>query len=71
MIKKLTICFVFRVKRECFIGAITSDVLNLVCLARKRTLGPFSPSFKVQDVLAEGLRKVRNHDVKLAVVIEG
>lgn len=43
----------------CVSGAITSDVLNLVCLARKRILGPFSPSFNVQDVLAEGLRKVR------------
>lgn len=49
------------------ISAITSDVLNLVCLARKRTLGPFSPSFNVQDVLSEGLRKNLPEDAHLKV----
>uniref|UniRef100_A0A1B6GS74 triacylglycerol lipase n=1 Tax=Cuerna arida TaxID=1464854 RepID=A0A1B6GS74_9HEMI len=49
------------------ISSVTSDVLNLVCLARKRTLGPFSPNFNVQDVLAEGLRKNLPEDAHLRV----
>uniref|UniRef100_A0A1B6L7K1 triacylglycerol lipase n=1 Tax=Graphocephala atropunctata TaxID=36148 RepID=A0A1B6L7K1_9HEMI len=49
------------------ISAVTSDVLNLVCLARKRTLGPFSPNFNVQDVLAAGLRKNLPEDAHLKV----
>lgn len=49
------------------ISAITSDVLELVRLARKRTLGPFSPTFNVQEVLEEGLRKNLPEDAHLKV----
>lgn len=41
-----------------FAGEITSDVLRVITVARSKTLGPFSPSFNVQDVLLEGLEKV-------------
>lgn len=47
------------------ISAITSDVLELVRLARKRTLGPFSPTFNVQEVLEQGLRKNLPEDAHL------
>lgn len=49
------------------ISAITSDVLELVRLARKRTLGPFSPTFNVQEVLEQGLRKNLPEDAHLKV----
>ncbi|XP_065345986.1 1-acylglycerol-3-phosphate O-acyltransferase Pnpla3-like isoform X3 [Cloeon dipterum] len=37
---------------------ITNDVLRVVSEARSRTLGPFSPTFNVQNILLEGLCKV-------------
>lgn len=43
-----------------FSGEITSDVLRVVYEARNKTLGPFSPSFNVQNILLEGLSKVTN-----------
>lgn len=36
---------------------MVSDVLRVVHNARKRTLGPFSPTFNVQALLLEGLDK--------------
>uniref|UniRef100_A0A0A9W8S5 triacylglycerol lipase n=1 Tax=Lygus hesperus TaxID=30085 RepID=A0A0A9W8S5_LYGHE len=49
------------------IGDVVSDVLNLIREARLRTLGPFSPSFHVQEVLLEGLSKVLPEDAHLRV----
>uniref|UniRef100_A0A1B6BZU4 triacylglycerol lipase n=2 Tax=Clastoptera arizonana TaxID=38151 RepID=A0A1B6BZU4_9HEMI len=49
------------------VSSVTSDVLELVRLARKRTLGPFSPTFNVQDVLEQGLRKNLPEDAHLRV----
>ncbi|XP_011555038.3 uncharacterized protein LOC105386219 [Plutella xylostella] len=45
------------------IGEITSDVLRVVREARAGSLGPFSPSFNVQNVLLEGMEKHLPHDV--------
>lgn len=47
------------------LGEITSNVLRVAREARQRTLGPFSPSFNVQEILLNSLRKVsgtRNDD---------
>ncbi|XP_059482642.1 1-acylglycerol-3-phosphate O-acyltransferase Pnpla3-like isoform X2 [Neocloeon triangulifer] len=44
------------------LGEITSDVLRVVSEARGKTLGPFSPSFNVQNILLEGLAKVLPDD---------
>ncbi|XP_061932274.1 uncharacterized protein LOC107993792 isoform X10 [Apis cerana] len=40
------------------LGEITSNVLRVAREARQRTLGPFSPSFNVQEILLESLQKV-------------
>ncbi|KAL1460006.1 hypothetical protein WDU94_011947, partial [Cyamophila willieti] len=48
-------------------GEITSDVLRLVGEARRRVIGPFSPSFSVQDCLREGLEKALPLDAHLKV----
>ncbi|XP_063374821.1 1-acylglycerol-3-phosphate O-acyltransferase Pnpla3-like isoform X2 [Cydia amplana] len=45
------------------IGEITSDVLRVVGEARAGSLGPFSPSFNIQNVLLEGMDKYLPHDV--------
>ncbi|XP_006613807.1 1-acylglycerol-3-phosphate O-acyltransferase Pnpla3 isoform X3 [Apis dorsata] len=39
------------------LGEITSNVLRVAREARQRTLGPFSPSFNVQEILLESLQK--------------
>ncbi|XP_037297526.1 uncharacterized protein LOC115452924 [Manduca sexta] len=39
------------------IGEITTDVLRVVREARAGSLGPFSPSFNIQNVLLEGMQK--------------
>ncbi|CAG9792207.1 unnamed protein product [Diatraea saccharalis] len=39
------------------IGELTSDVLRVVGEARAGSLGPFSPSFNIQNVLLEGMEK--------------
>lgn len=39
-----------------------SDVLRVIRDARKKTLGPFSPSFDVQALLREGLEKFLPED---------
>ncbi|KAL0839903.1 hypothetical protein ABMA28_016522 [Loxostege sticticalis] len=45
------------------IGELTSDVLRVVGEARAGSLGPFSPSFNIQNVLLEGMEKYLPHDV--------
>ncbi|XP_052120170.1 1-acylglycerol-3-phosphate O-acyltransferase Pnpla3 [Frankliniella occidentalis] len=49
------------------LGEITSDMLHIVREARCRTLGPFSPSFSVQDILLQGLEKHLPEDAHLRV----
>ncbi|KAG8230280.1 hypothetical protein J437_LFUL009453 [Ladona fulva] len=49
------------------LGEITSDVLRVVTEARSKTLGPFSPSFNVQNILLEGLQKVLPEDAHIKV----
>ncbi|KAK6626382.1 hypothetical protein RUM43_006693 [Polyplax serrata] len=44
------------------IGGMISDVLRVIRDARKKTLGPFSPSFDVQGLLREGLEKFLPED---------
>jgi patatin-like phospholipase domain-containing protein 2 len=53
----------------CFfsIGELTSDVLRVVREARSGSLGPFSPSFNVHNVLLEGLEKVLPDDAHIRV----
>jgi len=41
-----------------FLGDITSHVLSVAMQARSRMLGPFSPSFNIQNLLKAGLEKV-------------
>lgn len=43
-------------------GGMISDVLKVIRDARKKTLGPFSPSFDVQALLREGLEKFLPED---------
>lgn len=38
---------------------MTSDMLKVATEARSRSLGPFNPSFNIQNLLLEGLKKVR------------
>ncbi|XP_060800813.1 uncharacterized protein LOC106132167 [Amyelois transitella] len=45
------------------IGELTSDVLRVVGEARAGSLGPFSPSFSIQNVLLEGMDKYLPQDV--------
>ncbi|KAM3968027.1 brummer [Aphomia sociella] len=45
------------------IGELTSDVLRVVGEARAGSLGPFSPSFNIQNVLLEGMEKYLPQDV--------
>ncbi|XP_012268205.1 patatin-like phospholipase domain-containing protein 2 isoform X3 [Athalia rosae] len=49
------------------LGEITSNVLRVAREARQGTLGPFSPSFNVQDILLEGLTKFLPEDAHLIV----
>lgn len=42
----------------CLTGDITSHVLSVAMQARSRMLGPFSPSFNIQNLLKSGLEKV-------------
>ncbi|CAH0721423.1 unnamed protein product, partial [Brenthis ino] len=44
------------------IGEITTDVLRIVGDARAGALGPFSPSFNIQNVLLEGMQKYIPHN---------
>ncbi|KAI5630955.1 patatin-like phospholipase domain-containing protein [Phthorimaea operculella] len=45
------------------IGELTSDVLRCVREARAGSLGPFSPSFSIQNILLEGMEKYLPPDV--------
>lgn len=49
------------------LGEILSSVLRVVGEARQRTLGPFSPSFSIHDLLLEGLEKTLPEDAHLRV----
>lgn len=49
------------------IGEVASDMLSLIREARRRTLGPFSPSFNVQEFLHDKLNKVLPDDAHLRV----
>ncbi|KAF5301437.1 hypothetical protein FQA39_LY02166 [Lamprigera yunnana] len=49
------------------IDDITSDVLNVALQARSRSLGPFSPSFNIQNLLLESLQKYLPKDAHLMV----
>ncbi|XP_058788723.1 patatin-like phospholipase domain-containing protein 2 isoform X2 [Phymastichus coffea] len=49
------------------LGEMTSNLLKLARDARKRTLGPFSPSFNVQEVLLDSLQKFLPEDAHLRV----
>ncbi|CAG0921250.1 unnamed protein product [Notodromas monacha] len=40
------------------IGKLTSDVLRVAAQARKKTLGPFSPTFNITKILRSGLEEV-------------
>lgn len=52
------------------LGEVTSNVLRLAKEARQRALGPFSPSFNVQDILLESLQKVKKYfQVKFYIYI--
>lgn len=46
---------------------MTSDVLRLALDARSGSLGPFSPSFNIQDLLLKNLEKVLPEDAHLKV----
>jgi len=53
-----------------FLGEMASNVLRVAREARQRTLGPFSPSFNVHEVLLDSLQKVsgaRNDDIKICM----
>jgi len=49
------------------LGEMTSRILQLACEARKLTLGPFSPSFNITDILYDGLNRVLSDDIHLKV----
>lgn len=49
------------------LGEITSNVLRVAREARQRTLGPFSPSFNVQEILLESLQKFLPDDAHILV----
>ncbi|RLU18498.1 hypothetical protein DMN91_008855 [Ooceraea biroi] len=49
------------------LGEITSNVLRVAREARQHVLGPFSPSFNIQDILVESLRKFLPEDAHLLV----
>ena len=46
---------------------MTSQVLKIATEARKCTLGPFSPSFNVNRILAEGLQDILPENVHIKV----
>lgn len=49
------------------LGEMTSNVLRVAREARQRTLGPFSPSFNVQEILLESLQKFLPNDAHIRV----
>ncbi|XP_050303227.1 1-acylglycerol-3-phosphate O-acyltransferase Pnpla3-like isoform X3 [Anthonomus grandis grandis] len=49
------------------IGQTTSDILRVATEARKRSLGPFNPSFNIHQLLLEGLEKFLPDDAHIRV----
>lgn len=49
------------------LGEMTSNVLRVAREARQRTLGPFSPSFNIQEMLLDNLRKFLPEDAHIRV----
>ena len=45
------------------LGDMTSQVLKIATEARKCTLGPFSPSFNINQILLDGLQNILPDDV--------
>ena len=45
------------------LGDMTSQVLKIATEARKCTLGPFSPSFNINQILLDGLQNILPEDV--------
>lgn len=50
-----------------FPGELTSDVLRVASEARRRSLGPFNPSFNIHNLLLEGLEKFLPDDAHIRV----
>ena len=48
-------------------GEMTSNILRIATEARALTLGPFSPSFKVNQIVKEGLEKLLPNDIHTLV----
>jgi len=49
------------------LGEMLTNVLHVVGEARQRTLGPFSPSFNIHNILLDGLEKVLPDDAHIRV----
>ncbi|XP_023342586.1 patatin-like phospholipase domain-containing protein 2 [Eurytemora carolleeae] len=49
------------------LGEMTSNVLRVASEARARTLGPFSPSFNINQILYEGLNRILPEDIHTKV----
>ena len=49
---------------------MTSNILRLASEARGLTLGPFSPSFKVNQIIREGLEELLPNDIHTKVQFE-
>ncbi|CAH1127889.1 unnamed protein product [Ceutorhynchus assimilis] len=49
------------------LGETTSDILRVAIEARKRSLGPFNPSFNIHQLLLEGLEKFLPDDAHIRV----
>ncbi|RZC41980.1 Patatin domain containing protein [Asbolus verrucosus] len=49
------------------LGETTSDVLRVATEARRRSLGPFNPSFNIHNLILEGLEKFLPDDAHLKV----
>ncbi|XP_044254020.1 patanin-like phospholipase domain-containing protein atgl-1 isoform X1 [Tribolium madens] len=49
------------------LGETTSDVLRVATEARRRSLGPFNPSFNIHNLLLEGLEKFLPDDAHIRV----
>ena len=48
-------------------GEMTSNILKVATEARALTLGPFSPSFKVNQIVKEGLENLLPNDIHTLV----
>ena len=49
-------------------GPMTSWVLSIATEARARALGPFSPSFKVNELIKDGMIALLPDDIHLKVI---